>query len=370
VSLRRRTLLAPIAIASLAALAACGDDPSGPSAARILPGAPSNAELGVVLSSVGKSLTIFQAGLPTNTREIGLSASGSGAPTPTTFALRGGRVAVPLGDAASTAVMDLQSPSGVRYYTFRSGNATAAAWADDNTLLVGNLVDSYVGRIDASRAGGSVADTLRVAAAPAAIVIAGTRALVVSSNLDPKNNYRPLGNGVVTAVDPRTMTSLGVAIVGPNPNDAALGPDGKLYVVNTHDFTTGSVSIVDPQTLVVEQTVPGFGAGPTSIVIDRNGLAYVSGYGIGTLVWDTKTRTFVRGPTNPVCARVGTAASARCRGAADAAVATDGTLYQAFAGEGATLKPYVFVYRPGSFALADSITAGTDPTSIDVRAFR
>jgi YVTN family beta-propeller protein len=356
--------------AALAATVACGDSATGLRANDILPGTPDDAEVGVVLNSVGKSLTLFQAGAPANVRQIALSAGGSSAPTPTSFAVRGARVAVPLGDAASTAVFDLRDAGAARYFTFRSGNATGAAWVDDNTLLVANLVEGYVGRIDPSRAGGAVADTLRVAPAPTAIVVARGRAFVVSGNLDPKNGYRSLGNGVVTALDPRTMTVLGTATVGLNPSDAALGPDGKLYVVNTTDYTAGSVSVVDPATLAVERTVTGFGAGPTSITIDAAGLAYVSGYAIGTLVWNSNTREFVRGPANPVCARASAAPAAPCRGAADAAVGADGTLYQAYAGDFATLKPYVFTFRPGTFALADSIAAGTDPTAVDVRSFR
>jgi DNA-binding beta-propeller fold protein YncE len=369
--LPRPLALAALALAALAA--ACGsDDPTGPSAGDLLPGAPSGAEIGVVLNSVGRSLSLFQAGAPTVTRALALSATGSSAPTPTTFALRGARVAVPLGDAASTAVLDLRDPAGVRYYTFAAGNATGAAWVDDNTVLVANLVEGYVGRVDASRAGGAVADTLRVAPAPTAIVMAAGRALVVSSNLDPKNGYRSLGRGVVTAVDPRTMRVTGTVAVGDNPTAAALGPDGKLYVVNSEGYATGSVSIVDPQQMTLEATVAGFGAGPGAIVVDANGLAYVSGYGIGTIVWNTRTRAFVRGPDNPVCARAVIGGRQQCRGAAAAAVGEDGTLYQAFSGDfgAGVLKPYVFVYRPTTFQLADSVAAGTDPTAIDVRAFR
>jgi hypothetical protein len=208
---------------------------------------------------------------PPVTRTVALSPTGSSSPTPTTFAIRGARVAVPLGDAASTAVLDLQDPAGVRYYTFPSGNATGAAWVDDNTVLVANLVEGYVGRVDASRAGGAVTDTLRVAPAPTAIVMASGRALVVSSNLDPKNGYRSLGRGVVTAVDPRTMRVIGTVAVGDNPTAAALGPDGKLYVVNSEGFATGSVSVVDPQQLTLEATVPASAPGPARSPWTRTG---------------------------------------------------------------------------------------------------
>lgn len=368
--LRRLSLVAPIAF-----LAGCGDDtPSGPSAGQIVPGAPRGAEVAVVLNSVGKSLTLFQAGNAANIRQIALSPAGSGAPTPVGFTLRGARVAVPLGDAASTAVLDLASGASTpRYFTFATGNATGAAWTDDNTLVVANLVEGYVGRVDASRAGGAITDTVRVAPAPMAVVAAGGRAYVVSSNLDTKNQYRSLGNGVVTAVDPATMRVVGTATVGANASAAAVGPDGRLYVVNSGRFggNDGSLSVLNAATLAVEATVPGFGDFPGAISIGDNGVAFVSSYGFGTIAWDTRTRTFLRGAANPICAPAVVDGVRQCRGAASAAVGADGTVYQAFAGDFGVgkLKPYVFVYRPGTFQLADSVAAGTDPTAIEVRAF-
>lgn len=367
--LRLLSRLAPAAL-----LAACGDDtPSGPGAGQILPGAPRGAEVAVVLNSVGRSLTLFQAGAPANARQIALSPAGSSAPTPVGFALRGARAAVPLGDAASTAVLDLVAGSTPRYFTFATGNATGAAWTDDNTLVVANLIEGYVGRVDASRAGGAITDTVRVAPAPMAVVAAGGRALVVSSNLDTKNQYRSLGNGVVTAVDPATMRVVGTATVGANASAAALGPDGKLYVVNSGGYgaNNGSLSVLNAQTLAVEATVPGFGDFPGAITIGQGGVAFVSSYGFGTIAWDTRTRTFLRGAANPICAPAVVDGVRQCRGAASAAVGADGTVYQAFAGDFGVgkLKPYVFVYRPGTFQLADSVAAGTDPTAIEVRAF-
>ena len=367
--LRRLSLVAPIAL-----LAACGDDsPSGPSAGQIVPGAPRGAEVAVVLNSVGRSLTLFQAGTPANTRQISLSPTGSSAPTPVGFAVRGARVAVPLGDAASTAVLELVGASAPRYFTFATGNATGAAWTDDNTVVVANLVEGYVGRVDASRAGGAITDTVRVTPAPTAVVAAGGRAYVVSSNLDTKNQYRSLGNGVVTAVDPATMRVVGTATVGANASAAAVGPDGRLYVVNSGRFggNDGSLSVLNAQTLAVEATVPGFGDFPGSISISEGGVAFVSSYNFGTIAWDTRTRTFLRGAANPICAPAVVGGVRQCRGAASAAVGADGTVYQAFAGDFGvgTLKPYVFVYRPNTFQLADSVAAGTDPTAIEVRAF-
>ena len=93
----------------------------------------------------------------------------------------------------------------------------------------------------------------------------------------------------------------------------------------------------------------------------------MSSYFYGTLVWNTATRQFVRGPANPLCAPT----LGSCRGAAHAAVAADGTVYQAYLGT-VTDPPRLFVYRrQGSdYAAAETLSAGSGPLWVDVRAFR
>jgi len=155
---------------------------------------------------------------------------------------------------------------------------------------------------------------------------------------------------------------------GTNSGAAAVGPDGLVYVVNTGDYVgDGTVTIIDPQTMRAEATVGGFGAGPGSIHIDARGLAYVSGFFTGTVVWNTRTRAFVRGVANPVCAPL---AGGGCRGAFDVSTDVQGNVYQAFFGSASEgLAPYIFVYRPGTFALADSVAAGNGPAAVEIRAF-
>ena len=197
--------------------------------------------------------------------------------------------------------------------------------------------------------------------------MAGSRAIVTSANLGA--DFKPIGNGIVTALDPKTLQVLGTATMGgSNSTDAAVGPDGLLYVVNTGDFEhDGSLTIVDPATMQVQTTVPNMGVGPGAISIDANGLAYISGFFSGTLVWNTKTRTFVRGTDNPVCAKL---ANGSCRGAFAATTNAAGNVYQAFFGSSTQgLPPYVFVFKAGTFVLMDSISAGTGPGAIAVRTF-
>lgn len=359
-----RTLHRPaLLLLSALALGACDQNPTEP-VTGFLAGTANERQIGLVLNTTEKALTLFQVGDPTQQRKVALGSSD--AVTPVGFAVRGTRAAVPLGNAASVAIVDLQKPALGRVFLLRGGNATGATWVDDQTVLVANLIDDYVGRFTLSQSGDTIRDTVKVAPAPTAIVVRGERAYVVSGNLDEK--YAPLGNGVVTVLDTRTLNVLGTVDTGDtNPSDAAFGPDGLLYVVNTTDFSRGSLTIIDPSTLKVVTRVTGMGAGPGRIRFDAQGRALVSGFFFGTLVWDSRTRQFVRGPGNPVCARL---ADGSCRGAADSAPDEQGNVYQAFFGSPSKkLSPWIFRYRAGSYELMDSISVGPGPYSLQLQKF-
>jgi len=358
--LRRLPLVAAAALLA----GACDEGSTESEQPFILDG---GARVGLVVNSTGKSLTLFRVE-DGETRQIPFGASAS--VTPTGFAVQGRRAAVPLGNAASVALVDLEQLAVTRFLVFPKGNATGSAFADDTTLLVANFQNAYVGRATVGQANDTIGQTTAVAPAPTAIVMAGGRAAVISSNLDVSQRfYPPLGDGVVTFLDPRTLQVQGVVRTGStNPTDAAVGPDGLLYVVNTRDYTAdGIVTIIDPRTMAVVANVGGFGAGPGSIHIDARGLAYVSGFFTGTLVFDTRTRTFMRGVDNPVCAKL---PNGECRGAFDATTDVQGNVYQAFFGSASEgLAPRVFVYRPDTFTLADSIGGVNGPSAIEVRTF-
>lgn len=364
IKLPSRMLL--VAVISLAAVACGSDHATQPVAPGFLGGTASNHEIGLVVNSTGKALTLFQLGSPATQKTIAFGASTT--ISPVGLSVRGRRAVVPLGNAASVALIDLATQSATRFFTFASGNAQGSAFVDDTTIIAANPTLNIVGRFTTGQTADAIGTlSAKLAPQPTAVVIAGSRALIVSTNLDA--NFAPLGNSVVTAVDTKTLQVLGTATTGgANSMDAALGPDGMLYVLNTGDFVaSGSVTIVNPATMQVVTTVSGFGPGPGAISIDANGLAYISSFFGGTVVWDTKTRTFVRGPSNPVCAKL---AAGGCRGAFAASTDAAGNVYQAFFGDSrAGLPPYVFVYKAGTFALTDSISAGQGPAAVVVRTF-
>ncbi|HMI58128.1 MAG TPA: hypothetical protein VK511_08770 [Gemmatimonadaceae bacterium] len=359
-ALAARTLVS-LVVVSLAL--ACSDDSTSPNGS-FLDGTSSNHQIGVVVNSLGKSLTLFQLGSPTTQQEIPLGASSS--ITPTGLAVRGHLASVPLGNTASVALVDLSTQTISRVFTFPNGNTTGSAFSDDNTLFMANSTTGVVGHATVTQSADSIADTDSVAAAPTAITVSGNRVLVTSANLD--ENFLPIGNGIVTAIDASTMEVLGTATMGgTNSTDAALGPDGMLYVVNTGDYVSdGSITIVNPATMAVVETVSGMGVGPGAIYIDANGLAYISGFFTGTLVWNTSTKTFVRGTDNPVCAKVGDV----CRGAFAASTNSAGDIYQVFFGSPSeSLPPYVFVFKGSSYTLSDSIATGSGPSAINIKTY-
>jgi hypothetical protein len=145
----------PLLLAAAALLAACDSSEDGPLAggSSFLTGTSSNPNVGVVLNSLSRSLTLFQVGDPAERREIALGASE--AITPTGAAVRGRRVAVPLGNAAGVAVVSLATERVERVFTFPGGNATGAGWVDDETIVAANLLGDYVGRMRLSQGGAS-----------------------------------------------------------------------------------------------------------------------------------------------------------------------------------------------------------------------
>jgi hypothetical protein len=363
-----RFLHSRLLITSLAAVAAvgCGSDSTGPSVASgFLGGTGDNHEIGLVVNSTGKALTIFQLGSPRTQKQIAFGASS--AITPTGLSVQGRRAAVPLGNTASVALIDLTTQSVTRTFIFTSGNATGSTFADDTTIIAANSNLALVGRVTVGQTADAISNTVKVAAQPTAITMAGGRVAVTSANLD--DNFLPIGNGVVTFLDPKTLAILGTATTGgTNSTDAAVGPDGLLYVLNTGDFVaSGSLTIVNPATAQVVTTVGGMGVAPGAISIDANGLAYISSFSSGTLVWNTKSRAFVRGPDNPVCAKL---ANGSCRGAFAATTSANGNLYQLFFGSASQgLPPYAFVFKGSTFTLSDSVSVGTGPSAIAIRTF-
>jgi len=332
-----------------------------------LDGTVTDPEIGIVVSSLGNAVHLFQLGDPSEKREIPLGASS--AVTATGVSVRGEKAAVPLGNAASVALIDLRSQTIESFFLFPSGNATGSDFVDSNTVLAANQETDLVGKFTQGQGSQNITETVPVAPNPTDVVTRSeSSVLVVSSNLD--EFWAPRGEGIVTSIDPRTMTATGtVTTGGTNPQFADLGPDGYFYVTNTGNYVDpSSVGVIDPETMTRVELIEGFPPGSGDIHVDDAGLIYVSGFFFGTVIWDTKTEAFIRGPANPVCAVI---SGGGCRGASSAFTSADGSLYQSFFGSAAQgLHPWVFQYEGSTFQLADSIPTGLGPSGMEVHTFR
>ena len=346
-----------LVLASLFTLAACSDD--APPTPTFLDGTPSDP--GILLAvNLDKALFMLQTGAPNERVSIPLGASS--AVTPVGLAVSGNFAAVPLGNAASIAYVNLSTETVDRYFTFPSGNATGSAFVNASTVVVCNQTTDQCGKFDPAQAGNEVTGLVTVTQFPNSVVATGGRVFVVSSNLD--DSYLSAGPGVVTELNPATMAVTRTFTVGTNPQYAAVAPNGKLYVVNTGDYgsNNGTLSVINLSTNAVETTVPGFGDAPITISIDPQGRAFISSFSYGTIVWSTTTSAFLRDSSNPLCAPV---TGGACRGAADATVAPNGEVYQAFFGSAAqSLPAYYFVYDGSTLALTDSINVPIGPSGL------
>ena len=334
---------------------------------EFLDGTVGDPQIGIVVHSLANAVRLFQVGDPAERHDIALGASN--AVTATGISIRGETAVVPLGNAASVATIDLRSRQIASYFLFQSGNATGSAFVEDRTVLVANQETDEVGRFTLGQGGGTIADLVSVTQFPTSIVpFSDSLAFVISANLD--DSYAPAGNGVVTVLDPYTMTvTAEIETGGTNPQLGAVGPDGMLYVMNTGDYVAPStLAIIDPVRLERVGLAGGFPSGSGHVHVSRDGILFASAFFAGTVAWNTATGAFVRDATDPICAPLD---GGGCRGAFAAHTAADGSLYQTFFGsvrEG--LPPQIFRYEPGTFTLADSIASAGGPVAVDIRSFR
>jgi len=346
-----------LALATAIVLGACGDDTPPPP--KFLDGTASDP--GILLAvNLDKALFMLQTGAPDQRESIALGTSST--VTPVGFSVFGDHAVVPLGNTASVAYVNLATETVDRYFTFPSGNSSGSAWVNANTVIACNALTDVCGRFTTTQAANEITVNVAVTQFPNSVVTSGGRVFVVSSNLD--DNYISAGPGVVSEINPATMTVVRTFEVGTNPQYAAVAPNGKLYVVNTGDYGSenGSLSVINLSTNEVETTVTGFGDAPITISIDPQGRALVSSFSYGTVVWNTVTSDFLRDPSNPLCAPV---TGGACRGAADATVAPNGKVYQAFFGSAAgSLPAYYFVYDGTTLALTDSIAVPIGPSGL------
>ena len=249
------------------------------------------AEVGVVLGSVDLSLTIFEVENPTQTRLVGLAPTGS----PVTLAVRGELAAVPLGFVPAVAVVDLKGGVVLRTVGLPEGSgATGAAFLNDSILLAANPGLNSVTPINVLA--GTLGSNIEVGRFPQAIVVEGGRAFVLNAELE---GFVPDGRATVSVIDVETLTVTStIQLSGENAAAGSVGPDGRLYIVNSGSFGAGngSLSVVNLTSLIEAEHHTGFGDFPGSLALGPSARAFVGAFSYGVVVWDTSLDAFIRGP--------------------------------------------------------------------------
>lgn len=337
---------AATALLVLAMVAGCNEE-GGLLPAPVGPEIP--VEMGIVLGSVDLSLTLFPVDTPTVTRTIGLAAAG----TPVGMAVRGSLAAIPLGTVAALAVVDLAQEQVVRTIPLPDGSgASGVDFVSDAEVVVANPALNSVTRVNVTN--GTVGPTTPVGTYPQAVLFHEGRVYVANAQLE---NFAPTGPGTLSVLDPSTMAVVGtVALTGTNPGGIAPGPDGRLYVLHGGTFggADGSLSIVAPATLQEELHVTGFGEFPGQPTFGPDGTMYAASFSYGISAWAAGTRTFVRGPDQPI--QPGGTTSVSGLG-----VDALGRLY---ALEGTCTRPSRALRLDGAWSPVQTVTVGVCPTDV------
>jgi hypothetical protein len=285
---RYRKLAASVATLALLIIACNDDGPTGPEGSL-------GVETAVVINSIDLSLTVFPVDSPQNRRAIGIAQAGS----PVSVAVRKSIAVVPLGLLSAAAIVDLNSDVVTSVPLPANSGATGAAFFDDATVYVGNPGRNSVSKIDVTS--GTADAEIEVGVFPQAIIASRFWVFVLNGELD--ENYQPARAGTITVIDPKGDTVRAIiTLSGYNPSAAAFGPDGRLYVINSGSFGqgNGSLSVVDPVTLMEVEHDTGFGEFPGDIAVDESGLVYASSFAYGITVWNPSEGGFRFSPSNPL----------------------------------------------------------------------
>ena len=271
-------------------LVGCSDDPTGPED-------PVDAEeVGVVVNSVEQTLTVFSVDDEEDASTVDLAPDG----TPVDLSARGDRAVVPLGTLNAVAIVDLRDRVRLETVSLPDGSgASGSAFLGDTEALVANPNLDTVSRIDLAE--GAVVDEVSVGRYPEGLLVHEGRVFVANAMLD--ENFVPSEEGTVTVLNAGDLSEEAtVELSGLNPGDVAVGPDDRLYVLNSGQFGegNGTVSVVDPASLEEVEHHDGFGNFPGSLAFGPDGNLYVGAFAYGVAVWDPETATFLRGPEDAV----------------------------------------------------------------------
>jgi len=187
--------------------------------------------------------------------------------------------AFPSGTGAGIQVIDLDTRAVTNTIPLPDGsNPWDLAFVSDSKLYVTCLYDNVVVIVNPLLQGAdAVVDTIAlpvfdgpegpVPAGPEGIVVAGGYAYTANTGFDAATfGYMP---GTVSVIDTATDDVVDLIYTSQvNPQDLAVGPNGRIHVVCTGDYWSafGVLDVIDPETRSVESSV-ALGGSPGNITI-------------------------------------------------------------------------------------------------------
>ncbi len=206
---------------------------------------------------------------------------------------------------ADVYMYDLVSQSVVRTVNIGAyRNPYRIAQIAPDTFIVTNWMTSTITKFTAS--GESLGEFPIAGDYPQGILVLGDTSYITTVSF--VWNDTSYDHGFVAVWDNRGDSTILPLQVGENPNDLAVGPDGKLFVVCTGEYDgTGSVYVIDPQQPEVIDSIP-IGGDPTDIAILDNGIGFLpagggwwpSGSQGDVLTFDAVSMTVLHGGADPL----------------------------------------------------------------------
>jgi YVTN family beta-propeller protein len=152
----------------------------------------------------------------------------------------------------------------------------AIVFLNNTTAYVSNDTANTVSVLNLSGTTPVVTATIPVDNEPEGMCLAGTKLYVCCSNYTVNGNNVTYGQGLVDVIDTgsNTVTAHLQTGIGSNPQDAAVGADGAVYVA-----LTGNYSTVGSSVLRVSGLSP---TGSLTLIVPKTGLVQVGGIAVAT----------------------------------------------------------------------------------------
>ncbi len=227
--------------------------------------------------------------------------------TPGSIFVRGDRAFIVNSADNNVQVVNLRTNATEQFIPTGDGsNPWDIAFGPDGRGYVTNLRTHEVIAVDLET--GATLNRIPVGGAPEGLAFARGKLYVANTGFvrfDGELGRSIYDPGTISVIDPGTGSVVDEIAVGLNPQYVVPDPQGNVLVAQTGDFaeTFGSIGVIDTSTDAVVATVP-IEAFPGRIAVTPEGKAYVTvfkpDFTSAVVVFDARSRTFVRGPGDPI----------------------------------------------------------------------